>query len=108
MAYLLPLTRKKGYQVIEALRTKLEPSEYCRKWVPKLHGKYPEDRGYYLACVKELSEVSGITDGAIRNWGTDFKKCPEYFRNLLSWVDVVRQVQSSVDLPPSFPSDTEK
>ena len=104
MIYKLPSQRKKQYERVESVvAIALEPTEYCEKWIPKLYQIQPDERGYHTACVRELSKVLYLNEGSVRNWGLSFKKCPDYVKHFLRLVDVVRQVQVSVDLPSNLP-----
>ena len=70
-------------------KLKLEPKEYCQKWVT-----YPEDeRGYRKACIVELHKVTGISKETIRCWGKEFEKAPDHVRVTLEQRDALNQIQ---------------
>ncbi len=50
----------------------VSPSEYCAKWVTKISGIQPDERGYKSACVRELMRVTMLAESTIRDWGVDF------------------------------------
>ncbi len=68
------------------------PKEYCDKWVSKKTGIYPDQRGYNSACVRELSNVLGLSKIAIRKWGKDFNNHPDYIRVNLGNVDKLNDI----------------
>jgi hypothetical protein len=72
------------------------PKEYCAKWVPKKSGIHPDEWGYNSACVRELSNVLGLTEIAVRKWGKDFDKHPDYVRVNLGNVDKLNDIAEIV------------
>jgi hypothetical protein len=76
------------------------PKEYCDKWVSQKTGIHPEDRGYNSACVRELSYVLGLSEIAIRKWGKDFEKHPDYVRVNLGNVDKLNDIAKIVSRKP--------
>ena len=72
------------------------PKEYCARWIYKKTGIHPDEWGYNSACVKELSNVLGLSEIAIRKWGKDFDKHPDYVRVNLGHVDKLNDIAEIV------------
>ena len=68
------------------------PKEYCDKWVTKKTGLQSDEWGYASACVRELAHVLGCSEIAVRKWGKDFVKYPEYVTTNLSNVDKLNAI----------------
>jgi hypothetical protein len=69
------------------------PKEYCDKWVSQKTGIQPDEWGYTSACVRELSNVLGLSEIAIRKWGKDFDKHPDYVRVNLGNIDKLNDIK---------------
>ena len=74
------------------------PKEYCAKWVPKKSGIHPEEWGYNSACVRELANVLGLSEIAVRKWGKDFDKHPDYIRVNLGNVDKLNDIAEIISI----------
>ena len=72
------------------------PKEYCDRWIYKKTGIHPDEWGYNSACVKELSNILGLSEIAIRKWGKDFDKHPDYVRVNLGNVDKLNDIAEIV------------
>jgi len=83
----------------------LEPSEYCRRWVPADQGM-----GYRKVCINTLAEVTGLSPSTIKDWGPNFERRPKYIPRLLRQADLLNQfkelvVSGRIVVPPECLQD---
>ncbi len=83
----------------------LEPSEYCRRWVPAVSGK-----GYRKVCINALAEVTGLSPSTVKDWGPNFERRPKYVPRLLRQADLLNQfkelvLSGRVNTPSNFLQD---
>ncbi|GAC1456850.1 MAG: hypothetical protein NVS2B14_00090 [Chamaesiphon sp.] len=83
----------------------LAPKEYCKRWVPD-----DPTRNYRQVCINELAKVTGLSPTTIKNWGTNFHRCPSYVGRMLRQADLLNQYQElvrkgEIKLPEDFPID---
>ncbi|MFB2920344.1 MULTISPECIES: hypothetical protein [Aerosakkonema] len=71
----------------------MEPAEFCLKWVKNIK---PGERGYYKACVKVLSKVTGLSERTIEGWGPDFSGRPDSVAVTLRKEDILNQIRQLV------------
>jgi hypothetical protein len=67
---------------------KLEPSEYCRRWV-----EYPNEWGYRKACICALAKATGLSERTVNNWGATFERRPNYVLHVLKLADQLNQIK---------------
>ncbi len=56
----------------------------------------PNERGYRKACVKALTEATGLSPRTIGNWGKQFEKHPPHVLRTLSLADRLNQIEKIV------------
>lgn len=83
----------------------LEPSEYCRRWVPMGSGK-----GYRKVCINALAEVTGLSRSTVKDWGSNFERRSKYVPRLLRQADLLNQFKQLADsgritMPSNFFKD---
>lgn len=84
----------------------VKPSDYCDKWVTKISGLQPDERGYKSACVRELMRVTGLAESTIREWGVDYIKFNEKPSKAvlaaLKWADQINSVKEGLGFRPDL------
>ena len=94
--YTLAKQRRIRHSSIEAFMDQaVTPQEYCSQWVPKFHDIQPGERGYRQLCIKELTRITGYSEGSIQNWGADFKNAPDVVHRLCAMASILNR--SSTD-----------
>lgn len=83
----------------------MHPQDYCIKWVPRLYGIHPEDRGFKARSITELARVTGLKEGSIKGWGADYEKHPAIVATLLSYVDFILEIEQTLEHSPLPPLD---
>lgn len=71
----------------------MEPSEFCRKWVTSLK---PDNWGYRQACIKVLTEATGLSESTINSWGKNFERRPDHILHILDKDDIIRRFEKPV------------
>ena len=71
----------------------LNPSEFCRRWVPEKKGKQPKEYGYRRECCKLLSELTGYGENTTNNWLKDTYDTSELVKRYLRVVDTLWQIE---------------
>lgn len=71
---------------------KVEPEEFCEKWIPKLYGIEPGQHFFKLACIQEFKKhLDNLdVDSAYKNWrwGDNVKEqYPQYLPSVLKLLD---------------------
>ena len=75
----------------------LTPSQYCQRWVEKLTGICPHERGYRAACIRELAKVTGLKIRSIdNNWSKNFQNYPSWVLIPLRNADLVNQMREII------------
>ncbi|MDX2231888.1 MAG: hypothetical protein NW220_19800 [Leptolyngbyaceae cyanobacterium bins.349] len=80
----------------------MKPEDYLNKWVPKLYGVKPEERGYRKTCIDEMHRVTGISKNTINTWGALFENSPDHVHHTLRWVDTLNQIREMVSMEKTF------
>ena len=57
----------------------MDPIKFCRIYVLK----DPEENGYFSACCREISRVTGAPYNTVKNWGDRFQKMPTVAKQAL-------------------------
>lgn len=72
---------------------RLEPEEFCNKWIPKIYGIQPGESLYTKACIEEFLLIlgtTGLTERSIRSnwsWLGGQRRYPSYLPIVLRLVD---------------------
>jgi hypothetical protein len=102
----LQITRESAIKKQIFRNSFVSPSEYCEKWVTKICGLQPDERGYKSACVRELMRVTGLAESTIREWGIDYVKFNEKPSKAvlaaLKWADQINSVKESLGFRPDL------
>jgi hypothetical protein len=77
----------------ELRKLKLEPLEFCRKWVKS---PQPGERGYYKVCVRFLAKATGLSERTVEGWGAEFSNHPDYVLITLKKEDTILQIRELV------------
>ncbi|NER26437.1 MAG: hypothetical protein F6J89_02120 [Symploca sp. SIO1C4] len=83
----------------------LTPEEYCRRWIPKLRGIQPDERGYRQACIIELARITTLKENTINTWGKDFKDAPRYVQAICRMADMLNQIREKATFSDNFPDE---
>lgn len=95
--YLSSLQRQSRQRLDQLRQLPLTPQEYCQRWVFKLTGIAPQERGYRSACIRELAKVTGLKERSIdNNWGQNFQDHPQWVKVCLRHADLVNQMREVI------------
>ena len=101
----MPVLTPDSYRKIQSREGKLEPQEFCEKWIPKMYGVYPGEYLYRKACIQEFAKLlpEAVDHKTIeRNWrwGTQNDYYPRYLPAVLLLADQMYKVREALDVLP--------
>ncbi len=79
----------------------MKASQFCEKWIPILYGLYPTDRGYKAACIRELAQLTKLTERTIKSWGDNLDNHPETVDQTLYWANIGYGVKHVLGFKPN-------
>ncbi|BAZ39440.1 hypothetical protein NIES4101_53930 [Calothrix sp. NIES-4101] len=90
---------------IKRQETTVNVSEFCEKWIPKIYGVQPGERGYRTACVSELAQIVGTLasfQSIYTNWNIkdDENGYPKYVKQMLDFADKEHTIAETLGLLP--------
>jgi hypothetical protein len=91
---LYPITSPRALE--ELSNIPLDPWEYCSRYVPKKTSIQIGEWGYWKACVRELSRVTGLGCSTVNSWGNHFQRAPRLTRLVLRQADMLMQIQEKL------------
>ena len=75
--------------------------EFCQKWIPILYNLQPTDRGYKAACIRELAQITSLTERAIKGWGDDLGSHPDSVKRTLYWANMGYAFKYAIGIRPN-------
>lgn len=77
----------------------LDPEDFCQKWIPRLTGIQPNQRGYRRVCCQLLSFVLGKSLGTVQNWflqpeSPGYRQPEEIVGRYLKALDLIWEIES--------------
>lgn len=83
----------------------LDPESFCQKWIPRLTGIQPNQRGYRTCSCQLLSYVLGKSRGTVENWflqpsSKGYRQPEEIVGRYLKTLDIIWEIETK--FPSSF------
>lgn len=87
------------------LTNSLDPERFCQKWIPRLTGIKPNQRGYRRLSCQLLSFVLGKSQGTVENWflqpeSTGYRQPEAIVGRYLKALDLIWEIETMS--PSSF------
>ncbi|MEH2393853.1 MAG: hypothetical protein V7K21_20040 [Nostoc sp.] len=103
----MPTLTPEAYRKIQQREGRLEPQEFCEKWIPKLYGVYPGEYLYRKACILEFLRllpqvVEFQTIEKNWKWGTSRDSYPKYLASVLLLADQMYKVREALGVLPKY------
>ncbi len=83
----------------------LDPESFCQKWIPRLTGIQPHQRGYRTLSCQLLSFVLGKSQGTVQNWflpakSSGYRRPEKIVGRYLRALDLIWEIETM--FPSSF------
>ncbi len=65
----------------------IDPSDFCKKWMPVFHDIRPDDWGFASDCAHAIAELTGYRVSTVNNWLNGNYSPPEVVRRYLGIID---------------------
>ncbi len=77
----------------------LDPESFCQKWIPRLTGIQPNQRGYRTCSCQLLSYVLGKSRGTVENWflqpsSKGYRQPEEIVGRYLKALDLIWEIET--------------